>query len=55
MKACRNPVAPPSRRTMRPPTASLPRLRPLSATSIVIGSTTKLITIDAMKAIESVA
>src|SRR5690606_37530133 len=41
MNACRNPAAPPSRRTMRPPTASLPRLRPRSASSTVIGTTTK--------------
>ena len=40
MKACRKPVAPPSTRTMRPPTASLPRLRPREAVSTTVGITT---------------
>ena len=39
--ACRNPIAPPSSRTIRAPTASRPRDLPWLSTSTVAGATTR--------------
>ena len=44
MNAWRKPDAPPSVRTMRPPTASFPRLRPRVIVSTTVGITTVTVT-----------
>ena len=44
MNAWRKPDAPPSSRTMRPPTASFPRLRPRVIVSTTVGITTVTVT-----------